>query len=235
MKAIRLNAFAQQVDDVSWLVEGLLPDVGWSLLVGQKGLGKTTFALQLCSAIQKGTPFLGRKTVQRDICYIQADSGTEEWRLMVRRIAGESQGFTVIDCEPKILSSPIYISQLESIVKQINPGFIVWDSLYNLTAHNLNNEQVLMPIGIMRMISGVAPWLLIHHPPHGQTRASGHNSLEANCSNLWILLKTCLRIEKARLVAGQELQMRRDSQGLWMPYEETVRQQGRSSLDRSMF
>lgn len=216
MRAVTIKQFITEEDSVEWLVDSLLPDVGWTLLVGMQGLGKSTFAMQLCSAMQQAVPFLGRDTQQRDILYIQADSPTVEWREMLRRIAPQSTGYTVVDVPSRCLDNAAYVEQLAFLVSKVKPGYIVFDSLYNLTGKSLNTESVLLPVNMMKALAGSIPWLLIHHPPHGETRASGHNSLGANCSNEWHLTKNKLSIAKGRLVKDKEILLSRDKDGLWI-------------------
>ena len=216
MRVVRIASFLKEEDRVSWIIQDLLPSIGWTLLVGYKGLGKTTFAAQMCSALQTGADFLGRKTQQTDILYLQADSVTDEWREILRRVAPGSTGWTLVDVPEKCISNPSYVDAIRSLIERVNPGFIVFDSLYNLVSVSLNSEAILIPINIMKMLAGVRPWLLIHHPPHGESRASGHNSIGANCSNEWHLLKTKLKIEKGRLVKDKEVLLDRDHNGLWI-------------------
>ena len=220
MRTVRISKFTQEEEHIEWLIEGLLPDVGWTLFVGRQGLGKTTFAMQLCSALQEGKPFLGRKTKKCNIMYIQADSPTNEWREMLKRIAPKSKGITVVDVPAKCLDNIVYVDNIKRAVELYNPDFLVFDSLYNLTGQNINNAtQALIPLETMKTIANTngsyKPWMLIHHPPQEQNRAAGAHSIGANCSNEWILLKTKLKIEKGRLVATKEIRLRRDESGLW--------------------
>jgi RecA-family ATPase len=216
MRVVRISDFLQEQDRVEWLVDNLLPDIGWTLLVGIQGLGKTTFAIQLCTALQHGDSFLGRATKQTDVMFIQADSVPAEWREIVRRVSPKgSKGLTLVDVPDKALGNVQYVTWMKERVAKYNPGFIVFDSLYSLTNININTEGILLHINLMKMIANDKPWLLIHHPPHNETRASGHNSVSANCSNVWELLKTKLKIAKGRIVKDKEIILSRDEQGLW--------------------
>ena len=226
MRAIRISEFILENDSVSWLVDNLLPNVGWTLFYGIRGLGKTTFAMQLCAALHDGLPFLERKTVKTKVLYIQADSLVDEWREMLKRIAPHSRAFTVVNVPNRCFGTPSNIDSLKFFVEKTKPEFIVFDSLYNLTAWPINTESVLTPVNIMKDIAGNIPWLLIHHPPHNESRAAGHHSLGGNCSNEWSLLKTKLKIEKGRLVKDKEILLSRDDNGLWIPYK------GNSSNDK---
>ncbi len=216
MRYVRISKFVEEQDPIEWLVADLLPSVGWTLLVGKQGLGKSTFAMQLCASLQSGRDFLERKVIQRDILYIQADSPTLEWREMLKRIAPKSTGFTIVDVPAKCLGNPKYVDDIISLKNMIKPGYLVFDSLYNLTSWAINTESVLNPINVMKQIAFDVPWLLIHHPPQNESRAAGHHSLAANCSNEWHLLKNKLRIEKGRLVKDKEILLSRNEQGLWV-------------------
>ena len=223
MRVIRIARFLQEDDQINWLVDSLLPDVGWTLLVGKQGIGKSTFVMQLCAAIQLGVPFMGRKTQQSDIMYVQADSPAIEWREMLRRIAPKSLGWTMVDVPAKCLGNPAYVASINNLTEKVKPGFIVFDSLYNLTSTPINSEGVLLPINIMKAIAGNVPWLLIHHPPHSETRAAGHHSVAANCSNEWHLLRNKLKVEKGRLVKDKEILLSRDDKGLWISRDKDTR------------
>jgi hypothetical protein len=214
-RAVPVVRFLQEQTELHWLVDGLLPDVGWTLLVGKQGLGKSTFAAQLCNSIAKGDDFLERKTIKTAVLYIQADSPTTEWREMLRRIAPKGIWYTMVDVPSKCLSNPDYVTGIKNLIDKVQPGFIVFDSLYNLTNLPINSEGVLLHINLMKVLAGNSPWMLIHHPPHNESRAAGHHSIAANCSNEWVLLRNKMKIEKGRLVKDKEILLSRDEHGLW--------------------
>jgi len=220
VRAVPIVKFVQEEDRVEWLVADLLPSVGFTLFVGRKGIGKTTFAIQLCAALQAGTSFLGRNTLQRNILYIQADSVDDEWRDILRRVAPDSRGYTVVDVPSRCLDIPEHTAQLQDKIQKVQPGFIVFDSLYNMSARPINTEAVQIPVNIMIALTKGLPWLLIHHPPHHESRASGHHSLGAKCSNEWHLERNKLIIDKGRLVKTKEILITRDARGLWCARED---------------
>jgi RecA-family ATPase len=217
MRIARLDDFANEQSNITWLIDALLPSVGWTLLVGTRGYGKTTLALQLCAALQEGKPFFNRPTIQTNVFYIQADSLPDEWQAIVQRVAPHSLGWTCLDVPTACMDNPGYVSSLTTLTTKVKPGFIVFDSLYNLTnPKHLNTGNILDAVNAMKSIAGNIPWMLVHHPPHGETRASGHNSLSGNCSNEWALLKTQLKVVKGRLVKDKEIYIERDEDGLWV-------------------
>lgn len=232
MRVVRIKKFLEEKDSVEWLIEGLLPNVGWTLFYGLKGIGKTTFAMQLCAALQSGTPFMGRKVQKTDILYFQADSVEIEWKEILKRIAkdvkGVTDGFTAVSVPRQALSNPTYVESMTKAIEMFKPGFVVFDSLYNLSAYKINTEKILGDVNAMYDMCVTAdgrplPWLVIHHPPHGESRAAGHHSLGGNCSNEWSLLKTKLSIEKGRLVADKEILMKRNGNGIWELYKSATK------------
>lgn len=234
MRVVRLDKFIAEKETVNWLVDGLLPDVGWTLFYGQKGIGKTTFAMQLCCAMEQGLPFFERKTIKTNILYFQADSVTMEWREIVKRIAPKGNtGFTGVDVPDKCFGNNRYIDIMEGFIDKLKPGYVVFDSLYNMTNISINTEGILGTINRMKEICKGIPWMLIHHPPHGENRAAGHNSLGANCSNEWALTKTKLIVAKGRIVELKELSIKRAKDGLWELYgSKPIGNNGSSYMDK---
>lgn len=226
MRGVRFKTFVREEESIIWLVDDLLPDVGWTLLIGRQGLGKSTFCLQLCDALQKGTPFLGRETKRVDCLYIQADSPTREWRAMVQSIAPDSSAVTIVDVPTGALSNSAYVKTLNTLINdKIQPGFIVWDSLYNLAGISVNNEKILDAIQSMKLLSGNRSCLLIHHPPHDELRSAGHHSIPANASRVWLMTKKQLKIDKGRLSSLKEIRMVRQNDnrgGLWCVEEDAM-------------
>jgi RecA-family ATPase len=217
MRYIKISKFLEEKEEVHWLVEGLLPDVGWTLFCGKAGIGKTTFAIQMCEAIQSGKPFLERVTKKTRILFIQADSPAIEWRDILKRVSAKNDGFTVVDVEDKCLGMSSHIQALDNFISVVKPGFVVWDSLYKLASEDINNPKILQSIDKMNKLCSGIPWMLIHHPPHDTDRAAGSSSLGANASNAWYLLQSKLRIDKSRLTAEREVLIQRGKNdgGLW--------------------
>lgn len=217
MRNTRIVDFNREKDTTTWLVHNLLPDIGWTLMHAPAGVGKTTLALQMCAALVEGVPFLGMDTVPTKCLYVQADSPPDEFREITKRVIPTSKMWSTVNVPNQSLTNPEYTLGLQQLAAKVKPGFVVFDSLYNLSGSNINTEKILIDINMMRQIAGGVnvPFLLIHHQPHEQSRAAGHNSLEANCSNNWCLLNNMLRIDKGRLVKTKQLLLDKDEHGLW--------------------
>ena len=59
---------------VTWLIDRLIPERAVTLLCGDSGVGKSTFALALAGAVAHGKPFLGRTTEQRHVLYVDREN-----------------------------------------------------------------------------------------------------------------------------------------------------------------
>ena len=219
-RAVRIDQFVKEQDSVPWLIDNLLPNVGWTLLVGRKGIGKTTFSIQMCAALQTGSPFMDRATIQTNVLIVQVDSVEVEWRAILARIAPKSTGYTLVSAPANCLDNPSYVSSINNLIGKVAPGYIVWDSLYKLSRRPVNSERIADTLDQLCLLSGPVPFLLIHHPPHEESRAAGHHSIGATCSNEWHLHKNKLDIDKGRLVKDKEIYLSRNENGLWIPRDE---------------
>jgi hypothetical protein len=60
----------------SWLIKGVLPEIGHGLLSGQWSTGKTVAAMDLAGSCMSGQPFLGRRIKRQcGVLFIAAESG----------------------------------------------------------------------------------------------------------------------------------------------------------------
>lgn len=57
-----------------WIVEGLMPELGLTLLVGRNQVGKTFLGVDLACHISLGRPWSGRETKPTRVLYIALES-----------------------------------------------------------------------------------------------------------------------------------------------------------------
>lgn len=62
------------IGDVKWVVDGMVPAGSVVLWAGESGSYKTWLSLWLAKAVNEGMDFLGRKTVQRPILYLDREN-----------------------------------------------------------------------------------------------------------------------------------------------------------------
>lgn len=216
--AVTFRKFVAEEDTVSWLIDGLLPNAGWTLCVGAAGVGKTTLALQIADALQEGVDIFNRHTIKTKILYFQFDSRIPEWRAICKRVVPNSVGRSVHTAPTHCFDNPGYVAALTDLIQnKVKPGYIFWDSLYKLSQKDVNGRQILDVFTQLNLLCGDIPFMVLHHPPRSESRASGFNGISGDCSNEWFLAKNKLIINKGRLVEDKEILMNRAEKypGLW--------------------
>lgn len=69
-----------------WLVQGLVPQYGLTILGGHPKSGKTLLALDLCVAVAAGRPFFGRETTPASFVFVTEEGSPGETRKRLRRL-----------------------------------------------------------------------------------------------------------------------------------------------------
>ena len=114
-------------ENVTWLVDGLLPTGGFSIMAAKPKVGKSTLARDLSFSIARGNPFLGRAVAQGPVLYF----ALEEKRSEVRRhfkdmgASGEEPIFIYSD---RVQSNAI--DQIRAVVHEKKPVLVIIDPLF---------------------------------------------------------------------------------------------------------
>jgi hypothetical protein len=88
-RSIRTNAM-QAPDALAFLVPDLVPADGLTILFGEGSGGKTFLLMKLALAVSRGDSFLGRPTLQRNVLYVDCETGKSTYPYRMRRLcAGE--------------------------------------------------------------------------------------------------------------------------------------------------
>lgn len=72
-----------------YLVEGLFPDKGVTMLSGDSGCGKSTLALSLAYHVARGDRFLGRETKQKPVLIVDKENGEYVYHARIIRLGLE--------------------------------------------------------------------------------------------------------------------------------------------------
>ncbi|MDA8086634.1 MAG: AAA family ATPase [Nitrospiraceae bacterium] len=155
-------------ENVTWLVDGLLPTGGFSIMAAKPKVGKSTVARDLSFSIARGKSFLGRDVAQGPVIYL----ALEEKRSEVRRhfkdmgASGEEPIFIYSGRVPSDA-----IEQITAAVREIKPVLVVIDPLFRFTRVKDTSAYAeitaaLEPLLLLSRESGTHV-LCIHHSSKG--------------------------------------------------------------------
>ena len=109
-------------------VQGLIVE-GLTLLCGASKIGKSWFVLQMCSAVARGVPFLGRRTAPGPVLYLAYEDSERRLQRRLRQLNEPSDIRLQFDTKP-IMAAAGLIDAMERWTKD-NPGakLIVIDTM----------------------------------------------------------------------------------------------------------
>jgi hypothetical protein len=128
MNFVTLDALLKEPPEVvKWLVYGLLPAGGFSLMSAKPKVAKSTLARQEALAVARGDLFLGRETQQGAVIYCVFEEKRAEVADHFRAMGaeGEENIHFFFDVAPENL-----IEQLKEKIAEVNPVLIILDTLF---------------------------------------------------------------------------------------------------------
>jgi DNA repair protein RadA/Sms len=173
---------AEPEEAVQWLVDGLLPTGGVSLLAAKPKVGKSTLARNLAWCVARGAPFLGRATAQGAVVYLALEEKRGEVARHFRKMGATADSEGAVGEAPL----PVYVhvgaapeeamAALAAAVAAHRPALVIADPLLRLVRLRDANDyaevtRALEPVVELARQSG-AHLLLVHHLAKGE-RAGG--------------------------------------------------------------
>jgi hypothetical protein len=170
---------AEPEEAVQWLVDGLLPSGGVSLLAAKPKVGKSTLARNLALCVARGAPFLGRATAQGVVVYLALEEKRGEVARHFRKMGatGDSAGEAPLPVYVHVGAAPEEaMAALAAAVAAHRPVLVIIDPLLRLVRLRDANDyaevtRALEPVVELARQSG-AHLLLVHHLAKGE-RAGG--------------------------------------------------------------
>ncbi len=171
--AFRLTALGDLLDepeeDIAWLVQGMLPSGGVSLLGAKPKVGKSTTARCLALAVARGEPFLGRETAQGPVVYLALEEKRAEIAKHFRRqgASGGDPVYVHVGVAPERA-----LEALAAAIELHKPALVIVDPLLKLVRVRDANDyaevtRALEPVIELARQSG-CHILLIHHLAKGE-------------------------------------------------------------------
>jgi len=114
-------------EEISWIVDGLLPSGGFSAMVAKPKVGKSTLARQLALSVAQGGQFLGRKTTKGTVLYVALEEKRSEVKkhFKLLGVTRAENLYSYIDPAPKEAHQ-----WLEREVKKRKPVLVIVDTLF---------------------------------------------------------------------------------------------------------
>jgi len=170
------------IGDVTWVVEGLVPSGGVVLWAGESGSYKTWLSLWLAKAVQEGRDFLGRKTVQRPILYLDRENPLPliQERCSILEIHS-SEAFRIWGGWQQDQAPMIGDRRLLEIARTMKP-LIVVDSFIRFHGADENSATEMGRVmGDIRTLANAgAAVILQHHKPKAEgTQYRGSSDIKA--------------------------------------------------------
>jgi hypothetical protein len=81
------DAQSEAGSNTKYIVENLLPERQLGVIVGNSGLGKSPALYQLAICVAAGVAFLGDRTTETDVLYLDFENGAGASNLLAKRIA----------------------------------------------------------------------------------------------------------------------------------------------------
>lgn len=173
----------------TWLVDGLIPSGGLSVLYGAPSTGKSFLSLALALSIATGVPWLGRTVEAGPVIYIAGEGNggmprrQEAWFLS-EGVEDAALGYYRHSVD---LLDPEASGALASVVRAIRPRLIVIDTLARTigAGDESGSRDMNRYVAAVDRVRGDAAALVVHHVGHDKTqRERGHSALRgaADCS-----------------------------------------------------
>lgn len=170
------DLMAEPKEEASWLVEGMLPAAGTSVVVAKPKVGKTTAVRQLAVSVARGRPFLGRETTAGPVIYLALEEKRAEVREHFRAMGALCEDI-YIHCG---ISPKNGVAKLRRLVERIRPALVIVDPLFLMArVDDANNyakvSAALEPLMAIARETG-AHILAVHHMGKGE-RSGGDSIL----------------------------------------------------------
>jgi hypothetical protein len=148
---------------IQWVVDGLLPTAGLSLIAAKPKVGKSTLARQLAVSVARGEPFLGRATVQGPVIYLGFEEKKSEALKHFSLMGVQDEPIhTYFGGAPQNA-----IDELRRLTSEVRPVLIIVDTLFRIARIKDANDyaqvtNALEPLLTLARATG-AHVLVIHH------------------------------------------------------------------------
>ncbi len=176
-------------DDPPYLVKGLIPREGLTVVWGEPKSGKSFQSFDLAMAVSRGIDYRGRRVQVGPVVYCAAEGATgfrnrvEAYRRH-HEIEGELPFYLVPDAPDLIADANALVASIRTTLGETKPLLVVLDTLNRSLAGNENDPgdmgAYIKAADGIREAFGCAV-LIVHHCGTEDKRPRGHTSLTGAC------------------------------------------------------
>jgi len=184
------DPFSCSSEEIGWIVRGLIPAQGITIIAGEAGSGKTWLALTLARAMTFGDDFLGRRTQKNKVLYLDRENPLSLIRDRLQVLFGGASEFRPwgLWCsdEPPMIGDP----RLLEFARK-GPVLII-DSMIRFHSADENSATQMAPVmASLRELATVgASVVVLHHKPKSETSSyRGSSDIVAGADAAFALVK----------------------------------------------
>lgn len=189
------DLLAEEDREPPWLVDGLLPAGGSSLLVAKAKTGKSTLIRQLLASVVLGGEFLGRRVERRRALYFAIEEKRGRLRDQLRALGFDDDPLYLVLGKLDHRGPPMY-EQLAAGITETGAGLVVIDPLFKFVRIKDGNDyaevsRILEPLTDVARQSG-AHLCIVHHANKGSgglDASLGSSALNAAVDTILLLVR----------------------------------------------
>ena len=145
------NYLLQNFPEPPYIVSGgVMPTAMKAIMFGPPKKGKSLLLNQLAMAVTHGQPWLGFKTNQKKVLYMNFEVGHKSWQIRLKKysrgngIALTSNLLLVSDLMGVRLDTPAGQAEVEKLVAIHKPHLIIFDPLKKILSASATNEESVL-------------------------------------------------------------------------------------------
>lgn len=166
------DLFLEPEENTTWLVDGLLPSSGFSIIVAKPKVGKSTTVKNLGLNVARKEPFLGRNVSQGAVIYLALEEKRSEVKKHFRAMgaSGDEEIYIYTGGAPVDA-----IKQITSVVESLKPALLIIDPLFRLAKVKDGNDYIQVTNALdplLRLARDTGTHVLcVHHSGKGERHA----------------------------------------------------------------
>lgn len=158
---------------VRWIVPGVIPKAGIVAICSDAGIGKTWLALHMCISVATGKKFLNKYEVEKgSVIYVNQEMAQSEFQARLKNL-GLTEDAIFYTFLRRGFSMEEYGEDLISLIKEIEPTVVIFDSLIRIHAQNENSSQEMEWVfkHFIEMSDLGSAVLILHHVTKGENQS----------------------------------------------------------------